>query len=179
MNSSRKSRNFCTVLYPESDIDLNTMKLIKEQYDYACILHNKDVDENGAIKKPHFHFVIKTQSPCYISTLSNHIQLNENRIEWCRNLTGAIRYLIHIDDPDKYQYSADEIEANFDFSKYFSMSLSAEEQAKVLTEFILNSNPTYTELLLFAIGNGCYSEFRRGSYMYRQIVMENLSNWRG
>lgn len=174
MNTDKKSRNFCIVLYPESEQDIFAMNYIEENYNFAKCLHDKDVDLNGELKKPHVHYVFQTSSPCKLLTVSNHLQLPENRIEWCKNFTGAIRYLIHIDDKDKYQYDFNSIVSNFSLSKYFSQKLDVEEQGKLLVDFIITSHPTYTELTIFAIGNGCYSELRRGSFLYRQLLNENM-----
>ncbi len=174
MSDERKSRNFCIVLYPESEEDIFAMEYIEQNYTFAKCLHDKDTNTDGELKKSHYHYVFQTSSPCKLLTVSNHLRLPINRIEWCKNFTGAIRYLIHADDKDKYQYDFSDIVSNFNIGKYFSQKLDAEEQGRLLVEFITTSFPTYTELTVFALANGCYSELRRGSFLYRQILNENM-----
>lgn len=88
----------------------------------ACIKHDKDIDEYGNVKTLHYHVVIQLNKICRLSTFLNEItklfNCNENQvsIEKCNSLVMQTRYLIHLDDFDKYQYSEfDIVTDNLDF----------------------------------------------------------------
>ena len=75
-----------------------------------CILHDKDVDEDGNPKPLHTHFVIcvNDQPKCFILKLAQQLEVPPDAISVRvgENYKGAIRYLLHRDDEDKYQYNA-------------------------------------------------------------------------
>ena len=85
----------------------------------ACIKHDKDFDEETQqMKTVHYHLVIELDSICRVGTilkwLSNRLLLNENQItiDKCNSLAMQSRYLIHLDDFDKYQYDKYDVRTN-------------------------------------------------------------------
>lgn len=91
------------------------IRVAKSSYQfYWYIFHDKDKDENGNLKNKHLHIVMYDKSP---STLDKHAKLFEgivprHSLEACRNGRACIRYLIHKDDPEKFQYSINEVVTN-------------------------------------------------------------------
>ncbi len=54
-----KSRKHCMLLYPLEDAThKKALDYIKLNYDYALIVHNQDLNDNGEIKKAHTHVVL-------------------------------------------------------------------------------------------------------------------------
>lgn len=86
--------------------------LQKEDYIvyYAMILHDRDVDENGELKRKHFHIVIQTRTPYAKSTILTDIVKEVIVARECvsvrayDNIKLAVQYLIHKNDVDKEQY---------------------------------------------------------------------------
>lgn len=77
---------------------------------WAYVLHDKDTDENGELKAPHYHLYIEFQNARSFQAMRNkfegaHIEVAQNR-EFC------IQYLIHRNNPEKHQYKIDEVESN-------------------------------------------------------------------
>lgn len=111
------------VAYPESmcsSLEDNISKLLISYPDlkYWCILHNKDIDINGELKKEHYHIVLSLEfknksHTCYEkSDIAKLFGRNLESIEKVNNPTGIIRYLIHCDNNDKYQYDLEEVITN-------------------------------------------------------------------
>lgn len=75
---------------------------------WAYIKHDPD-DENGSV---HFHFYLHLAQPISISNLSEKLDIPSNMIEWVRVKTKLIQYLIHKNNPEKKQYSEDQIFTN-------------------------------------------------------------------
>jgi len=82
---------------------------------YAIILHDKDFDSNGELKRPHYHLVFEMSSPKGDQTIAKDmaktLMLNINIISYAcaLNFCGAVRYLTHLDNPDKHSYSKSEV----------------------------------------------------------------------
>lgn len=95
-------------MYPDSmDCTLDYFKEYcnKLGVPYALQLHDKDVDIEGA-KKIHYHVLLCFPGP----TTYNNVKSNYTDIFHCpipmKTLSprGMFRYLIHADNPEKYQY---------------------------------------------------------------------------
>lgn len=84
---------------------------------YAWILHNLDKNEDGSLKKPHFHIVgiyngdRAKRLSTYLNLLSKMLEIDKNCISILPsiNLSKDIRYLTHEDNPDKYPYNSDDV----------------------------------------------------------------------
>ena len=90
-------------------------------------LHDSDLNPTGEQKKPHWHIVLMFDSnKTYEQVKSITDQLNTVVPQKCNSVEGSVRYMIHIDNPEKYQYNKDDIvvHGNVDISRYFEMSLS-------------------------------------------------------
>lgn len=46
-----RARVHMLLLYPDCESHVKAIEKIKQSYDYAMILHDKDCDENGEVKK--------------------------------------------------------------------------------------------------------------------------------
>ena len=78
---------------------------------FACIYHDKDIDDDGNLKTPHFHVVLDMLNRMRVGTMISYVSdlfhCNENQIscEKCNDIGAQTRYLVHLDDCDKYPYS--------------------------------------------------------------------------
>lgn len=108
-------------------------------------LHEYDVEEDGKTpKKPHWHVIFIFDGPHsydQMKEISDSIRAAPPiRV---KNVRGAVRYLIHIDDPDKYQYHIEELRTycGLDVSKYFAYSSDELDQAThELEQYIITYN---------------------------------------
>lgn len=98
---------------------------------YAYIFHDKDIDDNGNLKPIHLHFVCHGRH--YLSQWAKLLGIPENMIEIVRNTRGVNRYLIHLDDPEKYQYSPSDVITNK--SVKFKMFLEDNQELKPIDLF--------------------------------------------
>ena len=94
--------------------------------DYYYILHDKDVNNEGLIKKEHYHiiinYVLNDKKRSYIEIARKNPIIKElyelaksnidNNIEKVKNTKQMLRYLIHLDNKEKYQYNIDEVITN-------------------------------------------------------------------
>ena len=103
-----RSRAHVLLLYPDCESHVEAVKKIEKSYDYAMILHDKDSDENGELKKPHWHIVLRFGQAVWSSAICKELGIEENYIEKPRSFDNALLYLVHFNDSDKYQYNPDD-----------------------------------------------------------------------
>lgn len=74
-------------------------------------LHDSDVDPDGTPKKPHWHAILSFDSPKSLAQVVELIApLNGPKpIKPKGSMRNCAAYLIHKNNPDKYQYSADDV----------------------------------------------------------------------
>ena len=85
-------------------------------YDYIAARHDKCTDKDGNPKQVHWHFVIIPPKAEYHHTLAKRLGLENRFVKPPKSdkPNGAVRYLTHIDNPEKVQYDRSIIETNLD-----------------------------------------------------------------
>lgn len=106
-----RTRNWTIVVYPESAPENWIEILQSEQVPFAVSpLHDKDVNADGEIKKPHWHVMLMysgKKSFTQIKEIAD--KLNAPKPEKVNNAKGMARYFVHLDNPEKYQYRKEDI----------------------------------------------------------------------
>lgn len=172
-----RSRVFMLVLYPDCESHVDALNKISLSYDYASILHDMDVDEDGVLKKPHYHVVIRTQNAIWNTALASDIGLESNYVQKARNFENAMLYLIHYNDSDKYQYEPSQV--NGTLAKKINEIIgkgSATECEKVLLiiQYIEESEQLTVRILSNWIAqNGMWDVFRRSATIILKILDEH------
>ncbi len=154
----QRTRNFATVLYPESaPSDWKT--LLQEQCVPALIspLHDKDLNSDGTLKKEHYHVMILFEG------VHTHEQAGEVfkkiggvGIEPIKCARAYARYLCHLDNTDKTRYDIEDVLAysGADYETMISLATDKYSAIGEMIEFcIQNSIVSYAELLLYAKNN--------------------------
>lgn len=106
-----RTRNFGTVVYPES-APKNWQELLGEMCIPCFIspLHDKDINPDGEQKKPHYHVMLMFDN---VKTLEQAKEVFEKiggvGSEIIQSSRGYARYLCHLDNPEKAQYSPDDV----------------------------------------------------------------------
>lgn len=106
-----KKRNWGAVIYPESAPDdwLEILKLKGISFAVSP-LHNKDVNPNGEVKKEHYHIIMSFPGPTTDKTVNDILkELNQPIAIALESVRGYYRYFTHKDNPEKYQYSDNDI----------------------------------------------------------------------
>lgn len=106
--ASRKYRNFGAVVYTQPDItNLSAQR-------WAYILHDRDIDADGQLKKPHYHVLLEFVNPRSVSSVAKMLGIPDNMVEIVYSVEGSRLYLTHANAPDKVQYDVSEVIANYD-----------------------------------------------------------------
>ncbi|WP_429983777.1 Rep family protein, partial [Mycoplasmopsis bovis] len=63
MKQTVKKRYWAVITWPESMNQDWYDQLVSSGLQATFILHDKDIDENGEPKKPHYHFILAWENP--------------------------------------------------------------------------------------------------------------------
>lgn len=172
--SDRQSRAFLGILYLDAEnYDCNAVLVRLGDYfsELAYITHDQDVNEQGELKKPHIHWVGRRYSPSVISAVSNAIKVPENDIEYCKSFKASLRYLVHADSKDKFQYDPDTVTANFPYVECLKNKIEA-MKARMIFNYIHENVCTIDSLAAWSLDNDCWSEFRRNWALWSSLIRE-------
>lgn len=177
MSNAKQYRIFTGVLYPDSkSYDYQDMlKILGDVFDeFAFVSHDSDVDAAGNPKKVHTHWLGRLQNPTTIAGISLRTTLPAHDIEAGKSFKALVRYLIHLDDPDKAQYDPVSVTANFDLAKYLRNGKESDaEKAAKLLQFIMETHCTSMLVLMdWALKNDCWDALRRGGSLFRTCQAE-------
>ena len=173
-----RSPNFALLLYPDDITHKNALDIIKGSYDYTYILHDRDIDENGEIKKPHWHVILRFSNARWNTALVKELGITDNYIRPVKNFKNALLYLIHYNDLDKFQYEVEEVKGTFKNRLYELVNATEKSEGEKVQELIyfINSQEKYltvTEFSLYCSANGYWPEFRRCSSIFIRIIEEH------
>lgn len=109
-----KARVWSNVCYPES-LPSDWLDKLRDLHIPCFIspLHNMDVDENGELKKPHYHIMLIYESPVTYKLADEDFKSfgSTTLVKRVRSTKGMARYLCHLDEKDKYHYSVNDVQA--------------------------------------------------------------------
>lgn len=170
----KPTRSFLGVLYPDSDsYDCDKVLAALSKYfdEFAYILHDRDTDDNGELKKAHIHWVGRCKNARLLSAVSSALGVPQNSVEICKGWRSSVKYLVHADDQEKFQYDPKEVEGNLDLGRYLS-DMSSDQMAGKLLDEICSTHHTITSLTRYAIKNGLWSEYRRAFSIWAAVLHE-------
>lgn len=154
-----RTRNWWFVLYPESAPEDWKQRIDDLHIQYAISpLHDKDKNPDGELKKPHWHIILMFESVKSYQQIKEITDgLNAPIPQAVNGLVGTVRYLIHKDNPDKYQYKKTEIITGGGFDVVELINRSPSDKRAILKEiyeFIKSNDVTeFCELTDYAFEN--------------------------
>lgn len=133
------------VLYPESAPNDWRDKLRDTGIQCAISpLHDKDLNADNSPKKAHYHIILCYEGPTTYNNVKTLCDsLNQPIPQPLEQLRGYYRYLIHLDNPEKYQYNECDITTlnGFNVSDYLDITNSQVVAIlKEITRFIDDNN---------------------------------------
>lgn len=184
MSTKRKltGRSFMALLYPDDPLFDSQKSVISSKYRFVGILHDRDIDSDGNLKKPHEHVILRlpTGNPTSLKSVADSllmdydelrddsgilIRLDRCKVQVCNSYRSSCRYLVHADDLDQFQYPLSDLFGSEDMIKdvkRFTSSNTLDEKVLELFDLIDNCH-SYIDrgsLARMCAGAGLYSAFR-------------------
>lgn len=181
-NEKYRSRCHVLLLYPDCPAHVEAIKNIEHSYDYGLILHDKDADEKGEQKKPHWHVVLRFGQAVWNTAVCKDLGIEDNYIERPRSFDNALLYLVHFNDSDKYQYSPTEVRGSLQkrlYEKINAQDKSEGEKVHDLIVFIKDYDGilSVTSFAEYCAINGYWAEFRRSGAIFINIIKEHNESY--
>lgn len=113
-NKTSRTRNWTVVVYPDSAPEDWREYMDGLQIEWVeSPLHNCDTNATGEVKKPHWHLLLMFGGvKTYEQVLEVIEPLNCPAPQKCLSAKGCVRYMAHLDNPEKFQYSVSDIKAH-------------------------------------------------------------------
>lgn len=157
-----KKRNWAFIVYLDSAPE-NWRDILQETGLLFAIspYHDKDVNPDGTLKKPHYHVIACWDGPTTYNNALNVTKLvNATVPQPLEQIRGYYRYFTHMDNPEKYQYDSKEIFTinGFNIDNYVDYTYTEINKfIRDLQSFIRNNNITeYSDLLDILLDNDLY-----------------------
>lgn len=187
MAKDNRVRNWMFIVYPESAPE--NWRCLLDDLHFQWVespLHDKDIDEDVpggcTLKKAHWHIL------CFFEGKKSYEQIRDITLfvnaappKPIVDARSMVRYLIHLDDPDKYQYNYADIKSHggYDHSRHFQPS--SEERYAIIGEmldFILNNHVTeYIDILSYSFTHKYDTWYKvlcdSGTYVIEKAVKSN------
>lgn len=174
-------RNFTAIVYPDSAPE-NWMSILGEMCIPCFIspLHDKDVNLTGEPKKPHYHVILCFEGKKSIAQakeiFDNLKAVYSEKEIVVQSIRGAARYLCHLDNPEKAQYSESDVIA-YAGADYPSTIGLVTDKYRVIGEMIdfceANNIISYAQLLTWCRKNK-FEWFRvlcdSGTYVIKEYL---------
>lgn len=171
-----RTRNFATVVYPES-APADWMDKLSDYHVAALIspLHDKDVNPSGELKKAHYHVLVMFENPMNFDTQVKPIfdVMGAVGRENVISARGYARYLCHLDNPEKTPYSASEV-VSMGGADYYAVTNLPIDDIKVITEIknYCRKNEIYSLAELIDIAEVLHPEWYQTIVLNRCYVID-------
>lgn len=149
-------RNWGFIVYPDSAPE-NWRDLLDDLHVewVESPLHEFDTNENGECKKAHWHVLIMFEGKkSYTQAKEIADMVNAANPQVVHSVKGNVRYMAHLDNPEKYQYSpsAIRVHGGADLTDLLKPTRSARhEMIAEMIDFVDDNGITeYFELLRYA-----------------------------
>lgn len=172
-------RSFLILLYEDTtSYDINNVFFeINGFKKYAYIRHEPESNE----KKSHYHLYISLDSACTISAVSKRLGVPPQFIQHVRSERASLRYLTHVDYPEKIQYEIKDIKYSLNIERSLLKSYSdVESEIDIINNihnFILSLKNDYTynqaliELIKFVNSNFYDTIYKRYRNEFREFMI--------
>lgn len=133
-----RARSWTFIVYPESAPELWRTILDDLHIEWVeSPLHEFDINPDGELKKAHWHILISfTNVKSYEQVLEITKLVNGTIPQRCHNTRSLIRYMAHLDNPEKHQYKLSEIIGHGGVDPSDFLAPSASERYELTNDII-------------------------------------------
>lgn len=197
-----KGRIISFVLYPDHDPSMKFLNFALQYRTSAFILHDKDKNEDGTEKIPHYHCMILFPNPVeagrlgedgkhsgYCKIISDSVGRTVE-VKPYTSISESLMYFIHEDfsslfDENKYHYSIEDVKGSYAILKHYKKSsLDDEEILLTLEKFAIENDWNLKEVWRWCITNmsshpELFHIFTKYQNQIKNICESNLqsNNW--
>lgn len=137
-NKETRTRNWTIVVYPESAPSDWRERLDELHIEWVeSPLHDIDCNADGEVKKPHWHVLLMFGGvKSYDQVLELTKDFNAPIPQRCHNAKAMVRYMAHLDNPEKAQYSISDIKSHGGVDISELLRPSSSERYSIISDMI-------------------------------------------
>lgn len=133
---------------------------------YAYILHDKDIDENNKLVKPHIHLILKFKNDdgrelrhiaAWFDIEEQYVNKSTSKSK--NKFLDMCKYLVHMGKEEKYQYSLSEVHSNFDYESFVNQK-PREQRKQEIIDLIMTGVITQQNYTSYITAND-YDRFKK------------------
>ena len=95
------------------------IKALTNLKSWCIITHDKDLLPSGEPKRPHFHCVLTFSNNKTFCSIAKGLGVAVQYVNKIKTTTKSAQlYLVHRNNPEKYQYNPSEVQASFDYVNF-------------------------------------------------------------
>lgn len=184
-----KSRNFKLLLYPDNFAHMEILAYVRKEYSYLSVYHNKDLKdvETGEVKKNHYHVYLSfggaRWNTSVIDELNSVVSDDSSISQFVRPVPDEkrfLRYLIHKDSPEKYQYDPSVVEGTSDFLERFQLACYGDTElcndSIQLANYILDNDVnSVLDFQIYALSHGFQKAYDKYKSTYNMAIQININ----
>lgn len=143
---NERARVWTCILYPDS-MPANFIDILSNMQLPIVLspLHDSDVQSDGSLKKVHYHLIIMYGGKkSYYQVCNDLSPLRGTIPQRVRDTRSTVRYLIHKDNPEKAQYSFNDINTfgGVTIRDYFNEKINRDDLFYQIVDFIESEDIT-------------------------------------
>lgn len=196
MKKEKRTRNWSTIIYPrqteqdETTCPDNWADILGELGVKCAVspLHDKDVNGDGTPKKPHRHVLVAFEG---VKSREQAVELFDRiggvGAEPVNSLYGMTRYLTHMDNPEKAQYSTVDVLTfgGFEYRRYASTKEDEEKETvghigeimEIVQNNLIYGFSDVAEILMTERPE-LFTVFRKNPYFFAQYLKSKQEIYR-
>lgn len=153
MSQLKRTRNYVAIGYPES-LDPNWLNILESTHISILVspLHDRDVNPDGTIKKAHYHIMLLFEAPKTREQAQEIFDsIKATKCEIVNSTRGQARYLCHLDNQEKEQYSTSDVIALNGIDYYSLIELPSDnwQAVREMLNFIEENDIEYFSDLMY------------------------------
>lgn len=164
-----RSNTWTFCVYPDDSLPDDYLTIINN-FGIPCLLspiHDSDVNGNGMEKKKHIHVMLyfgKGANKSYKQVMKYVEKLHGCPAEVVHNSVGMIRYFVHRDNPEKFQYKVEDLKSFFGFEYLQAFENNATDE-----------NRLFSFLEDFCEDNQIYNYYQLTLYLKNHCLVNELN----
>lgn len=174
-----KEYGYVCILYPEDNAAHAAAieKMQSSGFPFVMMHHTDDYYEDGQEKKHHTHVAMKFKNQRYITAVSKQLGIELHLIRKLENFEKYVRYMTHMDYPDRAQYLPDLFQGTLKKEALAALSETETENERVKRLLdLLDSYECVIELRTWVrvvCDHGLYADCRRAGYLMKSLLEEH------
>lgn len=177
-----RTRNYATVVYPES-APADWRERLEMMFIRCLIspLHDRDINPTGEPKKAHYHVLLlfdnvktKAQAQSVFDVIGGV------GCEAVNSIRGYARYLCHLDNPEKAQYSVGDVRqfGGVDYREIISLASDIDASCEELLDFCeLHQIVSFSRIRRYirATGRDDWAQALRTKSLYISMTLKSMA----